>query len=602
MGNKPRILWIDDVYGRTQNGCNEDRDDLCSRLGLRNITERTDITQEGQDENKVVADVIFCRGQVKESNKVENDLDGTLKVVRDGWEKPPRWALLLLDMHFKTGPIDEDGEPTGRAEDLNPEQYFGLTILDSLWNKSQRDSRFWRDLQPRDIPVVITSVMEREEIEKRFASRGVYAFVDKIDLDEGKLRELLEEYGLLEDDQIIGRSVPLLKCLRDARRRARIPNDNILILGKSGTGKELLADYIHRQSDQKGKFVPCFLQGVPETLIDDRLFGHQKRAFDGAIADQPGAAESADNGTLFIDEFADIPATVQAKLLRLLDRNIRETQRLGEQKVRELQNLQVIMATEREEILFGTDFREALLARVRIHNAIRMPSLSERSEDIPLLVEHFVKKFKKEFHAEKRKVSEGALEALRVYPWPGNVRELESVIEYAVFTYKDLGILAVSHLGSLSHEIQSQPIQSELPSTQTKTDSTDETHSDNSTDGLIRYLNNLNFKGCSHDDLYGKLPKIEQAYAELLVRYLEVAFKLKDKKKQPAIRYITGKEVKNSIPARVIKNILKPRLTFNDPEVIKSLEKFVKEDTTLEEVYNKIVENSTQKADVDEDI
>ena len=431
MGNKPRILWIDDLYGKAQNGRNRHRDILCSRLGLRDRTgdclppaeleprpkpllviddrEMTDTGRMERDEDdEVIADVIFCRGQVEVSGGVRNDLDGTLEVVRSGWNHPLRWGLLLLDMHFATGPIDAHGDTEGKDEDWEAERFFGLTILDSLW----------RDPDLRDIPIVITSAMERDMMERRFTTQGVWEFVDKSDLNRAKLKELLRDYGLLADDKIIGSSLALLKCLREARRRANIPNDNILILGESGTGKEFLAEYIHRQSGKTGPYVPFFPQGVPETLIEDRLFGHQKGAFDGATTDQPGAAELANGGTLFIDEFGDIPVTVQVKLLRLLDKNIRETQRLGEQKVRHLGDLQVIMATEREEILFGNNFREALLARAQVHNSIRVPTLSQRSEDIPTLVKYFVKKYEKEFSAEPREVSEEALEALKMYPWP----------------------------------------------------------------------------------------------------------------------------------------------------------------------------------------
>ena len=620
MVDKPRILWIDDVYGKTRNGRNKDRATLCSRLGLKDITgdclpqaepelkpllviddrEITDTVCEENDKDEVVADVTFCRGQVEVSGEVRNDLDGTLEVVRSGWEQPPRWGLLLLDMHFATGAIGADGEPTGRDEDWDPERYFGLTILDSLW----------RDPDLRDIPVVITSAMERDVIERRFTTQGVWEFVDKNDLNKAKLKELLEDYGLLADDKIIGRSVPLLKCLREARRRARIPNENILILGESGTGKELLAEYIHQQSSKKGKYVPFFPQGVPETLIEDRLFGHQKGAFDGATIDQPGAAELADGGTLFIDEFGDIPATVQAKLLRLLDKNIRETQRLGEQKVRQLQNLQVIMATEREEILFGNNFRKALLARAQVHNSIQIPTLSDRVEDIPLLVEFFVKKYEKEFDAELRQVSEEALEVLRAYPWPGNIRELENVIENAVFTYKGLRWLETDHLKLPSHETQNQPIPSDISSTQTKTDSdkipekqlnTDETHIHESLNELIEYLDNFSFDGYQHADLSGKLPQIEAAYARFIAYYLKAALNLRGEiQYQAAMRCIIGdNDLSGAKAKRQIEKILgiskTPYLVSNAPEIIEKLEEFVESDPILKKACDRILGRDVDK-------
>ena len=617
MGNKPRILWIDDFYGKTQNGRNRHRDTLCSRLGLKDITgdclprlapepgsnpllviddtETTDTARvESDADDEVIADVIFCRGQVEESGDVRNDLDGTLEVARNGWSHPPRWGLLLLDMHFATGPIGPDGEPTGKDEDRDPEKYFGLTILDSLW----------RDPELRDIPVVITSATERGVIERRFTAQGVWAFVDKNALNKVKLKELLEDYGLLTDNKIIGGSLPLLKCLREARRRARIPNDNILLLGESGTGKELLAEYIHRQSGKTGPYVPFFPQGVPQTLIEDRLFGHQRGAFDGATTDQPGVAELADGGTLFIDEFGDIPAIVQAKLLRLLDKNTRETQRLGEQRVRKLQNLQAIMATEREDILFGSNFRKALLARAQVHNSIRMPTLSQRSEDIPILVEYFVKKYEKEFNAEPRQVSAEALETLKAYSWPGNVRELESVIEYAIFTYKGLRWLETDHINLPSYETQSQPIPSDQPIIQTKTDfdeilekqpPTAEIPAYEGLDDLIRYLDGFSFEGYQHRDLSGKLPQIEAAYARFVACYLKAALNLRGEiQYQAAMRCITGDDDLSGTKAkRQIEKILwlskTPYLISNAPEIIEGLRSFVESDPMLKKACDRLL-------------
>lgn len=443
MLDKPRILWIDDVYGKTRNSRNKDRAALCSRLGLKDITgdclpqaepelkpllviddrEITDPVCEENDKDEVVADGTFCRGQVEGSGEVRNDLDGTLEVVRNGWEQPPRWSLLLLDMHFATGVIDEDGNPIGNPEDRDPAKYFGLTVLNSLW----------RDSELRDIPVVITSDMDRDVIERLFPTQGVWAFVDKNDLDKAKLKELLNDYGLLANDKIIGHSLPLLQCLREARRRARIPNENILILGESGTGKELLAKYIHQQSGRTGRYV-SFSQ-VPEETLEDEL---------------SNAAESADGGTLFIDNFGDISAAFHAKLPQFL-RNICN------------RDLQVIMAIEREEILYEDNFRKALPDGAQIHNVIRIPTLSERVEDIPQLVDYFVKRYKEESKARRRRVSEEALEALRTYPWSENVRELESVIKNAVYAHKYVSSLEANHLGLLSHETHIPPIPSNQP-------------------------------------------------------------------------------------------------------------------------------------------
>ena len=418
--DKPRILWIDDFYGKTRNGRNKDRSDLCYRLGLKDITGDC-LPQNDKDE--VVADVIFCQGQVKESGEVKNDLAITLEAVRNGWEQPPRWSLLLLDMHFAAGVIGANGELVPNPEEAEPERYFGLTILDSLWH----------DPELKNIPIVITSGMERDEIEHRFTTQGVWDFVDRRDLNEDKLKELLNDHGLLPDDKIIGHSLPLLQCLREARRRARMPNENILILGESGTEKELLAKYIHKQSGREGKYV-SFSQVREETLEEELSKD----------------AESADGGTLFIDNFDDISVAADAKLPQLLRKICNR-------------DLQVIMAIEREEILFEENFHKALPDGAQIHNFIRIPTLSQRVEDIPLLVNYFVKKYEREYEAEQREVSEKALEALRAYPWPSNVRELENVIRHAIFTYRELRRLEVDHLNLPSYETHIPPMPSNQP-------------------------------------------------------------------------------------------------------------------------------------------
>ena len=588
--DKPRILWIDDFYGKTRNSRNEGRFRLCSRLGLKDITGDC-LPQAVNDKDEVIADVIFCQGQVEEAGEVINDLDGTLKAVRKGWKQPPRWDLLLLDMHFATGVIGKDGKPVGNPEDRVPERYFGLTILDSLWH----------DPELRDIPVVITSAMERDVIERRFTTQGVWAFVDKSDLSEAKLQELLDNHALLVDDKIIGHSLPLLKCLREARQRAQIPNENILILGESGTGKELLAEYIYRQSDKTGQYVPFFAHGVPETLIEDRLFGHQKGAFTDATTAEPGAAELADGGALFIDEFGDIPATVQAKLLRLLDKNIRETQRLGEQDVRKLHNLQIIMATEREEILHEDNFRKALLARAQVHNAIRIPTLNERSEDISLLVEYFVRKYEKEFDAEPREVSDAAFEALRTYPWPGNIRELESVIESAVFTYQGLRWLEVDHLKLPSHHRSSPQIETSSDETSGKQPQTVDAHTHESLDKLIEYLDNFSFDRHQHADLSGKLPQIEAAYAKFVACYLKAALNLRPEiQYQAAMQCLTGDSNLTGTKAkRQIEKILglskTPHLISNASETIEQLRMFVESDPVLKQACDRILGSGVGK-------
>jgi transcriptional regulator with GAF, ATPase, and Fis domain len=229
-----------------------------------------------------------------------------------------------------------------------------------------------------------------------------------------------------------------------------VGNGNILLFGETGTGKELLAQYIHAQSPRAGRaYRTVYTQGVPEELVEDRLFGHNRGAYTGASSAVPGEAELANGGTLFIDEFGEIPASVQSKLLRLLDKDIRETQRLGSRQVRRV-DLQVVLATNRMELLSAGDFRQDLLYRANADDPIFLPKLQDRPEDIPLLAVHFVRKYETQFREtlgpERREITPEAITALTSHPWPGNVRQLDHAIERAVYRWPKLRILSAAHL------------------------------------------------------------------------------------------------------------------------------------------------------------
>lgn len=533
----PRILIIDDVLGQARHGKNPRREDFCTRTGMRDITGDVSARQR----KRPVAEAVFFSGQrLASDNRVENDLDATLEAIRRGWESRPRWSLLFLDLHFKTGVLKSDGTPKGRAADRDPTNYFGLTILEALWE----------DPVLRDIPVVITSSMEREPVEERFAHHGVFSFVDKVDITPKRVRDLLLTYGLIPDEpirgqdlqaepgssirreksrpKIIGRSISLLKSLREARRRAQLKRDNILILGESGTGKELLSRYIHEQAEVQGDFVPVFIQGVPDDLVTTRLFGQEKGAYTDAKKDRPGPAELANKGTLFIDEFGDITPSVQSKLLRLLDKNVRETQRLGSNEAIKI-DLQVVLATNRIDLLFGGDFRGDLLARTRARDPVVLPPLRERTEDIPLLVEHFVRSFERKYNAQKREIAEEALDVIRGYEWPANVRELASVLDSAVHRFRDMRYLSSSHLkldglgpstsvspttspASKQDEILGPHIQENRPATHSSSEGLYD---------LIERIGTLDPSALRRDEIQGVLIPLHRAYYTLLARLLD---------------------------------------------------------------------------------
>lgn len=552
MRHLPRVLVIDDEYGRSQDERNRDRESFCQRVGLKDGTGDVEARSLGTP----VAEAVFLQGQREDDGRVENDLEGTLERVRQGWAEWPRWALLLLDLHFKTGPVGPGGIPQGADEDRAPHQYFGLTILEHLW----------ADTELREIPVVILSSMDRTAIEERFSEHGVFDFFDKSNLNRRRLETLLNTYGLIEDDrrekEIVGHSLPLLKALREARIRARRGNDNILLLGETGTGKELLARYIHDKSGRAGNFITVSTQTTSENLIEDRLFGHEKGAFTGADKARPGAAELADEGTLFIDEFGNVPGTVQAKLLRLLDKNIRETQRQGSDETKQV-DLQVVLATNKMEILKSEDFYKDLLARVKARNPITLPPLREREEDIPILAEYFVRKFEEKYDAKERKINDEALSALQEYPWPENVRELEAVIEEAVDRYRGLRRLSKTHLGlkdQKTHDTFSS-ITPARPRREEDLHSTDMpvAAAELDVNTLIQQLENGALREARRNELIGMLNPLARLMARLLNAALEVTRKVPsgDLSYTRAVKLITGNEEWGSTGAkRYIKKIL----------------------------------------------
>jgi DNA-binding NtrC family response regulator len=240
-----------------------------------------------------------------------------------------------------------------------------------------------------------------------------------------KLREeVVRRYSF---DNIIGRS-PAMQEIFATIERVAPTRATVLIAGESGTGKDLIARAIHYHSPRRDRpFVKINCTAIPENLMESELFGYEKGAFTGAVTSKPGRFELADTGTVFLDEIGDVPPNIQVKLLRVLQE--REFERLGSNRTRQI-DVRVIAATNadlRAALEHGA-FREDLYYRLNVV-PINVPPLRERKEDIPALVEHFIRKYAAEFSSPVKGISEEALEVLRRYHWPGNVRELENVIE-----------------------------------------------------------------------------------------------------------------------------------------------------------------------------
>ena len=225
---------------------------------------------------------------------------------------------------------------------------------------------------------------------------------------------------------IIGKS-PRMRELFSMIQKVAGSLSSVLILGESGTGKELAARAIHTCSARSGKpFVAVNCGAIPETLIESELFGHKKGSFTGAVSDRPGLFEQADGGTLFLDEIGELPLLLQTKLLRVLQE--REFRRVGDSVVRKT-DVRVLTASNRDlqDQVTSGGFREDLYYRINVVQ-ITMPPLRDRIEDIPLLAEHFFRKFCVGPH-DGETVTPGALKLLMNYPFPGNIRELENVVE-----------------------------------------------------------------------------------------------------------------------------------------------------------------------------
>ena len=238
-------------------------------------------------------------------------------------------------------------------------------------------------------------------------------------------RELVHSF-----DNIVGES-PAMRRIFDIVRKVAPSNATVLILGETGTGKELIAEAIHRNSARKeGPFVKVNCAALPENLLESELFGHERGAFTGADRQRIGRFELANEGTLFLDEIGTMSLAIQAKVLRVLQE--REFERLGGTRTIR-SDVRLIAATNRdlEEAIEAGEFREDLYYRLNVVT-IRMPPLRERKEDIIPLATTFLERFARDMKKPLRGFSPGALRVLTRYNWPGNIRELENTIERAV--------------------------------------------------------------------------------------------------------------------------------------------------------------------------
>ncbi|MEJ2589265.1 MAG: sigma-54 dependent transcriptional regulator [Deltaproteobacteria bacterium] len=298
-----------------------------------------------------------------------------------------------------------------------------------------------------DIPVIMMTAYGTIEMAVEAMKKHAYDYIQKpFENEQLKLtiKKALENSRLIKENRLltqalsdrfkcgnmVGKSEQMLK-IYDLIDKVAPSTASVLITGPSGTGKELIAKAVHYQSPRKHRpFVSVNCGALTETLLESELFGHEKGAFTGAIAMKKGRFELADEGTLFLDEVGDMPPSLQVKLLRVLQEM--EFERVGGTRSITV-DVRVVSASNRnikEDVAQGR-FREDLYYRLNVIN-IEVPPLRERLDDIPLLVKHFVEKYKGDRNDDMIKLTTEAWKALYAYGWPGNVRELENVIERAV--------------------------------------------------------------------------------------------------------------------------------------------------------------------------
>jgi DNA-binding NtrC family response regulator len=571
----PRILVVDDLLGRThRDRRNEERANFCGQYLIEDVTGDQVGRESAQKIKRPMAQAVFCRGQQPSCSAVgglvQNDLAGTLAVIRDGWLHPgsrkPRWAMLLLDLCFYTGRVTEEsnqetaGMPEGCESDRSPQHYFGLQILEAIHAEFP------------ELPVVILSAQPRDDVSHEFTRRGALGFLAR---DAGDSIELLREYlwrhGLIPDEsgEIIGRSLSLLLALRTARRAAP-HQDNILIRGERGTGKELMANYIYRQGKREGakKLVKVNSGGLSAELYASTLFGHEKGSFTGATETREGEIARADGSDLFLDEIGNMPPEVQAGMLRVLEYG--EVVPVGAKGGGRRVNVRFLAATNEDieaKASWG-HFRSDLLDRLRMGGTVFLPPLRERLEDIPLLVERFVRVAEEETPgAMKRQIDPEAMDCILSCPWPGNVRELAACIRKAVKQYPDLEHLVPLHIQLPAvHNAGPQPeLKPEPPEEPDRQDVV------RTLDNLIQQVASFPFDPHRRDELAGKFPRLQQAVAQLLVGYLKAALEATGRYRpagegklelevliHPAMRLVTGDgEMSASQAADLIKRIVR---------------------------------------------
>jgi DNA-binding NtrC family response regulator len=379
---------------------------------------------------------------------------GKILIVDDN-EDLLKAAKMHLKRHFAQ--VDTEKNPEALPALMNNEDY-DVILLDMNFTKdvsSGSEGYYWLErilqLDPSAVVVLITAYGDIQMAVKAIKA-GATDFVVKPWENEKLLATLYSAMRLRESrdvieslkiknheinqalnerySEIIGQSNAMQKIFQTIDRVAKT-DANVLILGENGTGKELIARAIHRNSARKNEnFASVDLGSITETLFESELFGHKKGSFTDAKEDRAGRFELANNGTLFLDEIGNLSLPLQAKLLTVLQN--RKVSRVGSNKDTPI-DIRLICATNMPlyEMVKENRFRQDLLYRINTIE-IEIPALRERFEDIPLLANHFLKHYAAKYDKSVNKISEGAMARMHKHPWPGNIRELQHAIERAI--------------------------------------------------------------------------------------------------------------------------------------------------------------------------
>lgn len=334
--------------------------------------------------------------------------------------------------------------------------------------------RYWKNRQPHTPFIMMTAYGEvdsavdamklgaEDYLNKPVNPDELLLLVEKCLESRRKDRTIADLQHRLDErlgfENIVGKSKPMLDVFKNARRAAAT-DSTVLITGESGTGKELVAEAIHQNSPRKDEpFVVVNMAAVPEHLVESELFGHAKGSFTGATTSRSGCFETADRGTIFIDEIGDFKLASQAKLLRVLEN--RKVTPVGSNTTREV-DVRVVAATSRnlEDMVKSEEFREDLYYRLNVVN-LHLPPLRQRREDIPLLIEHFLREFAEQTEHETLHLDPELRHYLESHDWPGNVRQLRNALESMAvlansdtLTMDDVPAMLQNHIESADHVV-----------------------------------------------------------------------------------------------------------------------------------------------------